>query len=61
MGFTGTVESGQREFLLQHSTATSHVKGGYQKKKKKVQHVKKTRIPKSSGKVRILKGGKEEP
>ena len=52
-----------RSFLLHHSTATSCVGGGGFKKKreKKVQYPKKTKMPKSSGKVRVLKGGKREP
>ena len=45
------------------------VNGSYKEREKKaeevcysnIQHVKKTRIPKSSEKVRILKGGKGEP
>ena len=52
-----------RSFLLQHAIATSCVRGGGLKKKreKKVQHPKKTKMPKSSRKVRVLKGGKGEP
>ena len=46
------------KFSLQHSTATSRARGGGGRgsyKKKEVQHAKKTRIPKSSGKDKTLK------
>ena len=63
MGVTGNVESGEKFFTL---TFNCHVlcKGGgglKKKREKKVQHPKKTKMPKSSGKVRVLKGGKGEP
>ena len=58
----GNIESGQRKFFTPTFNCHISCKGGYKKKKKKeVQHTKKTRIPKSSEKVRILKGGKGEP
>ena len=50
-------------FYSKHSIATSCVKGGLQEKKKRkkeVQHAKKTRMPKSSRKVKGLKGKKEK-
>ena len=53
---------GKGSFSLQHSTATSRVKGGGGvTKKKEVQHTKKTRIPESSGKDKIPKEEGEEP
>ena len=60
MGVTGNVKSGWGKFSLKHSTAMFLANGGSYKKKK-VQHAKKTRIPKNSGKDRTLKEEKEGP
>ena len=56
------------EFSLQHSTAMFRAKGGggvtkkiRRKKRKEVQHAKKTRIPESSRKDRTLKEEEEGP
>ena len=60
MGVKGNVKSGWTKFSLQHSIATFPVKGGVTKKEE-VQHTKKTRIPKNSGKDRTLKEEEERP
>jgi len=54
---------GRRSFVLQTFNCHVSYKGGVTRKKKKrkvVQHAKKTRMPKSSRKVKGLKGKKKK-
>ena len=60
MGVTRNVENRQREFFTPTFKCHVSCKGRLQKREKEAQHAKKTGIPKSSGKVKILKGGNGE-
>ena len=57
MGVMGNVRSGWGNFHSKNQLPRSVQRGGVipKKKKKKVQHAKKTKIPESSGKDRTLK------